>query len=590
MLLTTILSLSLITGLISAPPSTNLVVTVQTDITLGDAWLELFVEGVNITTPGFAPLIHPVHTINYVKVNDYILVPDVEWNVTECRLYIIYNAVNGDAVSVYYSGGYALRETVEISGTVKLNSIPVDKGFVGVQVEGTGANITLRTMPSGTGQMPLSDVEVVSFYLTDTLDNPKSKFQRGEQVRFWMTIKNNAMIGKDVLMAFNLYDSENAIHGFDHTTATLLPGGYSNWTSEVTIAKWAAIGNTQAYAAVFSDWPQNNGYPYAPEKPVNLTIIESEYMTSPTNQIPQQPVENGTYSMLFTLPPDPSNGTYKVNVVAKYDGMYSEVRSTQFRVLDIPAPPRASFIVKPPMSSPNSTISFDGSFSSPEGFNDSITGYWWDFGNGKNSTEQKPSTSYTQNGNYTVTLNVTDSEGYWNTTSRTVRITEIHDVALESVQCIDKIYTDWLFSIKATVRNKGTFAETFNIIGYYNGSMLGTTAVSNLAPQTERVVDIQWNTTGLPIYVSYIIAVEADLPTDINITDNMITDGTTRTKALGDVDGDRDVDIFDIVFIASIYGVDSKNPRWNIQADLQPNGKVDIFDVVVAASSYGKEY
>jgi PKD repeat protein len=587
----TILTLSLITGLSSAPPSTRLAVTVQTDTTPPQVWNELYVEGENITTPGFAPLQHAVHLINYVKANEVVLVPDVDWNVTECRLYIIHDAVATDIITVSYLGGYALRETVEISGTMTFDGNPVDKGWMGIQVESTGANIALRTIPTGTVPMFLSDVEVTSFFLTDTLSNPKNTFKRGETVGFYITVKNKGVIVKDVLIAFNLLDSDNAIHGFKSAAIhNLLPGSVNTLYQEVTIEKWASVGNTQAHAVVFSDWPKNNGYPYAPETSTNLTIIESDYLIPPTNPIPPQPVENGTYQMRFRLPPDPNPGTYTVSVCARYDALYSEARSATFRVLDITAPPRAAFIAQPPITGPNATVQFDGSFSSAEGFNDSVTSWQWDFGDSGNATGKTPSHAYTQNGNYTVTLNVTDTEGYWNTTSKIVRVTELHDVALTSIQCPTQIYSDWMLSITIKVRNQGTYAETFNITAYFNSSTIGTTTVSNLEPQLERTVYIQWNTTGLPIYVSYTVTAEAPLPTDVNLLDNTITYGTTSTKALGDTDGDRDIDIFDIVLIASVYGEQSGQPRWNLQADLQPNGTIDIFDVVIAASNYGAEY
>ena len=589
--LAALLSICLITNLSSAPPSTRLAVTVQTDRAPGQVVHDLFVEGENITTPGFAPLRQPVSSINYVKVNDAVLTPDIDWNVNQCRLYIIHDAVTDDVISVSYSGGYALRETVEISGTVKLDGLPVNKGLIGIAVESPGSNITLRTVRTGTVQMLPSDVEVVSFFLTDSLDNPKNTFQRGEKVRFWITVKNKVDISKSVLISFNLYDSKNAIQGFDRAaTYDLVAGSSLVWVSEVTIAKWASVGNTQAHVGVYSDWPKNNGYPYAPEKSVNLTIIESEYLDPPTNPIPQQTVENGTYKMMFRLPPDPLPGTYRVTVCAKYEGMYSELRTTTFKVLDMAAPPVASFIAKPPMASINATVQLDGSYSSAEGFNDSVTSWWWDFGDGKNSTGQTASHSYAQNGNYTVTLNVTDTEGFWNTTSRIVRVTEIHDVALTSIQCLNKIYSNWVLTITIKAKNQGAYTETFNITAYYNSSTIGTTTVSNLNPQLESTVYLQWNTAGLPIYVSYVVTAEATLPTDVDPPDNTITYGTTSTKALGDVDGDKDIDIFDIVIIASAYGAQSGDPRWNIQADLQPNGRVDIFDVVVAASNYGKKY
>jgi hypothetical protein len=56
----------------------------------------------------------------------------------------------------------------------------------------------------------------------------------------------------------------------------------------------------------------------------------------------------------------------------------------------------------------------------------------------------------------------------------------------------------------------------------------------------------------------------------------------------GDFDGDRDVDIFDIVVIAGVYGVSHPDPQYNVDCDVDNDGDIDIFDIVAAAGNYGK--
>ena len=58
----------------------------------------------------------------------------------------------------------------------------------------------------------------------------------------------------------------------------------------------------------------------------------------------------------------------------------------------------------------------------------------------------------------------------------------------------------------------------------------------------------------------------------------------------GDFDGDRDVDIFDIVVIAGVYGVSRPDPRYDESCDVDNDGDIDIFDIVAAAGNYGKSY
>jgi parallel beta-helix repeat protein len=58
----------------------------------------------------------------------------------------------------------------------------------------------------------------------------------------------------------------------------------------------------------------------------------------------------------------------------------------------------------------------------------------------------------------------------------------------------------------------------------------------------------------------------------------------------GDVDGDSDVDIFDIVPIAGAYGSAYPDAKYNRLCDMDLDGDVDIFDLVAAAGHYGDSW
>jgi hypothetical protein len=59
---------------------------------------------------------------------------------------------------------------------------------------------------------------------------------------------------------------------------------------------------------------------------------------------------------------------------------------------------------------------------------------------------------------------------------------------------------------------------------------------------------------------------------------------------VGDVDGDRDVDILDIASMASIYGANYTDPWYDRRCDMDLDGDVDLFDIVRAAGNYGKSW
>lgn len=485
---------------------------------------------------------------------------------------------------------YQLRDVVEIYGNVTYWDQPVDEGLIGIQVRTPLNNIVARTVATGTGYTGVWDVEIVSLYSSDDGGNPKSAFNRGDWAYFTVTIRNNKMIQQHVLVTINVYDSTLIPLSLESVGSDVNAGSLLMYVAAVKIDTWASLGKAPVYANVYSDWPKDGGHPLGPEEAANFSIRESQYVSAPDNPVPEQTVENGSYATNFRLAPDPLPGVYTVYVQAWYKGNTASFQ-TAFSVVDIVAPPIAAFAALPPLAGANFTINFDGSFSSPEGYNDTITSYTWDFGDTSNSTGKTVSHQYSNLGNYTVTLNVTDSEGFWNTTSKIIVIAEIHDIALTSIVFYDEIYSNWMVTTKVTVENKGTFSETFDVTAYYDGSIIGTKSVTDLGSLSQKTLSFQWSTTGLPTYASYLISAgTSTIPGDVNSTDNNITYGTTSTKHLGDVDGDRDTDIFDIVRIASIYGSASGGAKWNIQADLVPNGEIDIFDVVVAATEFGNEY
>jgi len=84
--------------------------------------------------------------------------------------------------------------------------------------------------------------------------------------------------------------------------------------------------------------------------------------------------------------------------------------------------PVASFIFSPTDPLEGEPITFDASASTPDG--GTIVSYEWNFGDGNITTASDPIITHTYPtfGNYTVTLNVTDSEGKWDTESKTITV------------------------------------------------------------------------------------------------------------------------------------------------------------------------
>jgi len=142
--------------------------------------------------------------------------------------------------------------------------------------------------------------------------------------------------------------------------------------------------------------------------------------------------------------------------------------------------------------------------------------------------------------------------------------------------------------IDVTIENQGSDEATFNVSLYWNDTIIGTFTNITLSGLESMIVSYTWNTSGWTKGV-YIISAHASLvPGETNIDDNtLIYDGAVIITVPGDTDGDRDIDIYDIVRLASVYGAERGEARFNPNCDIDGNGEINIYDVVIATSGYG---
>jgi len=171
-----------------------------------------------------------------------------------------------------------------------------------------------------------------------------------------------------------------------------------------------------------------------------------------------------------------------------------------------------------------------------------------------------------------------------------------HDVAVTNVttsktgcQPVETVGEGNPVDINVTIANEGGFTETFKVTVYANVTAIGSQNVT-LNSGENRTLTFTWDTTGYA-KGNYTISATADIvPGEIDTADNRFIDGWTFLTLPGDVDGDRDVDIFDIVRMAGVYGVSKPNPRYDPNCDIDDDGDIDIFDIVAAAGNYGKSW
>jgi len=144
-------------------------------------------------------------------------------------------------------------------------------------------------------------------------------------------------------------------------------------------------------------------------------------------------------------------------------------------------------------------------------------------------------------------------------------------------------------NINVTVENQGKFVETFNVTTYINTTEISRIPVT-LNPGENRTIPFLWDTTPHG-KGNYTVSAEVDtLPGETDTIDNTMDYGLVLLTIPGDVDGDRDVDIFDIVRMSSVYGISHPDPRYDPNSDWDEDGDIDIFDIVTATAQYGESW
>ncbi len=114
-----------------------------------------------------------------------------------------------------------------------------------------------------------------------------------------------------------------------------------------------------------------------------------------------------------------SPGSYKVSLTDKADGRVVADSIRLSSIGDLANRLQAEFSASVVTGSPPLTVAFKdvSEISSPTG--DIITGWFWDFGDGKTSTSRSPAHVYSQAGIYTVALTVTSGLGAQDTEVKT---------------------------------------------------------------------------------------------------------------------------------------------------------------------------
>jgi hypothetical protein len=143
--------------------------------------------------------------------------------------------------------------------------------------------------------------------------------------------------------------------------------------------------------------------------------------------------------------------------------------------------------------------------------------------------------------------------------------------------------------INVTVENQGDQTETFNVTTYATTPVIQTQTVT-LESGASTTITFTWNTTGFAKGNYTIWAYAWPVQGETDATDNTLPGGWVIVTIPGDVDGDFEVTILDVVKITSIYATKLGDPRFRPNSDIDNDGVITILDVVICTSHYAQKY
>ena len=228
--------------------------------------------------------------------------------------------------------------------------------------------------------------------------------------------------------------------------------------------------------------------------------------------------------------------------------------------------PKAAFTWSPTVPEAGDPVDFNASDSTSD--TGTITSYAWDFGDGVNQIVTDPIVThiYESFGNYTVLLNVTDSDG-------------LSDVANHSLVVVAAPIADFIFDPRAP--------RVCNVVTF-------NASISD--PRGGQIVSYEWifegnSTPQFGVIVTHRFRRMGDNVVSLNVTtgDGLWDVKNVTVKILphiADLNEDGKVDILDLAIFGKAYGSIPGSDRWNPRADIDGNNVINIIDGAAIARSY----
>jgi hypothetical protein len=219
--------------------------------------------------------------------------------------------------------------------------------------------------------------------------------------------------------------------------------------------------------------------------------------------------------------------------------------------------------------------------------------FTWDTtGYGKGDCAVSASASTVPGETNTADNNMTASQ-------KIVILTFGHDIAVTDVRPSKTVVGQgFCMFINVTVRDFGTYSETFNVTTSANNTVIHTDSII-LASGLDTLLTLLWNASGLPMGSYTIKSCAEPVNGENDTSDNTYIFGQVTVAKKGDINSktpntpDGRVDMWDIAAVARPFSAHAGDSLWNGNADITgpvlglPDNVIDMRDISTVARSFG---
>ncbi|MGD0029373.1 MAG: PKD domain-containing protein [Candidatus Bathyarchaeia archaeon] len=487
---------------------------------------------------------------------------------------------------------YTERQKAIVSGNVSLGGLPANNFLVAVEVSKPTlyGPYSFQTLEVG-NPTGLTLVNITNISIKDASNNPIDTIKAGSQMYVSMNVYNVQSTSITIFATTTVYDENMVALNTNSWTSSLDPLQTAGQTYPLMqVPSWAASGRSVIIGCVYSNEPASGGLAYCPQSAFYYDISRTQTGLLGITQPPQPAPQNtpGSYVDPISLPTAPRLGKYSVFVMGQVSPATTSSATTSFNVQSVNGiPPQASFAYYPPNPSINIDVSFDGSSSTPEGYNDIITKYDWNFGDGTahyvstgNPANPMANHVYTLATQYIVTLNVTNNEGLWCTTSKPITISLGYGPTANFTWAPQNAVINETLTFDASNSTPGSFSTLVNYTWNFSDGTGNFTVTTNQTPH----VFTQPGNYSVMLTVLDSLSRTASTSATVQVQN--------ATIKIYDITGDGKIDGRDIAIVARSFG---SYPGclppllWNPIADINGDGKCDGKDIAPVARNFGQD-